>query len=75
MDIIRLLEAYTPWNPQEAQDRLEMLRRLRSGEELLTSTDLLRIRRHHYLGETMEIVLWRDGLRLNVTLQLTQSVD
>jgi len=45
------------------------------GEELLTSTDLLRIRRHHYLGETMEIVLWRDGLRLNVTLQLTQSVD
>ena len=45
------------------------------GEELLTSTDLLRVRRHHYLGETMEIVLWRDGLRLNVTLYLNQSVD
>ena len=45
------------------------------GEELLTSTDLLRVRRHHYVGETMEIVLWRDGLRLNVTLQLTQSVE
>jgi len=45
------------------------------GEELLTSTDLLRVRRHHYLGETMEIVLWREGLLLNVTLQLNQSVD
>jgi serine protease Do len=45
------------------------------GEELLTSTDLLRVRRHHYLGETMEIVLWRSGEQLQVTLHLTQSVE
>lgn len=36
MDLIQQLEAYTPWNPQETQDRLELLRRLRSGEDLYT---------------------------------------
>ena len=30
------LERYRPWNAQEAQDREELLRRLRSGEELYT---------------------------------------
>ena len=45
------------------------------GEELLTSTDLLRVRRHHYLGETMDIVLWRSGEQLQATLHLTQSVE
>lgn len=34
MDIIAALEAFQPWNEQEARDRAELLRRLRSGEEL-----------------------------------------
>ena len=34
MDIISALEAYRPWNEQEERDREELLRRLRSGEEL-----------------------------------------
>lgn len=34
MDLIAQLRAYRPWNPQEARDRTELLRRLESGEEL-----------------------------------------
>lgn len=34
MDLISALERYIPWNEQEAVDRTELLRRLRSGEEL-----------------------------------------
>ena len=36
MDLLGELEQYRPWNEQEAQDREELLRRLRSGEELYT---------------------------------------
>ena len=36
MDLIQQLENYIPWNQQEAQDQLELLRRLRSGEDLFT---------------------------------------
>jgi 8-oxo-dGTP pyrophosphatase MutT (NUDIX family) len=36
MDLLSALEAYRPWNPQEAADRAELLRRLRSGEDLYT---------------------------------------
>ena len=32
--LLEQLEAYLPWNEQEARDRSELLRRLRSGEEL-----------------------------------------
>lgn len=34
MDTIEALERYTPWNEQEARDRAEFLRRLKSGESL-----------------------------------------
>ena len=34
MDLIQGLSAFCPWNEQEAQDRLELLRRLQSGESL-----------------------------------------
>lgn len=34
MDIIEALECYRPWNEQEARDCAELLRRLKSGEEL-----------------------------------------
>ena len=44
------------------------------GEELLTSADLLRVRRQHYLGETMELVVWRNGTQLTMNLYLDQSV-
>ena len=36
MQLLETIERYHPKNEQEAVDRLEMLRRLRSGEELLT---------------------------------------
>jgi len=45
------------------------------GEPLLTSADLLRVRRQHYLGETMQLTLWRDGEVLDMTLYLNQSVE
>ena len=36
MNILKELEQYRPWNEQEAGDRAEFLRRLRTGEELHT---------------------------------------
>ena len=45
------------------------------GEELLTSEDLLRVRRQHYLGEQMDLTLWRNGEELHVTLQLEEAAD
>jgi len=36
MELLRKIEQYCPWNRQEAQDREELLRRLRRGEELFT---------------------------------------
>lgn len=35
-NFINQLENYSPWNEQEIQDKIEILRRLRSGEELYT---------------------------------------
>ena len=35
MELIRAIEAYIPWNDQEARDKEETLRRLKSGEALL----------------------------------------
>lgn len=40
MEIIAALTAYQPWNEQEARDRAELLRRLRSGEELYSRENL-----------------------------------
>ena len=40
------------------------------GEELRTSRDLLRVRRHSYLGDQLPVTLWRDGALLEVTLDL-----
>lgn len=36
MTLLEELEGYRPWNEQEARDREELLRRLRSGEDLYT---------------------------------------
>lgn len=36
MNFYSKLSAYRPWNPQEAQDRSELLRRLEQGEELFS---------------------------------------
>ena len=36
MTLLEELEGYLPWNEQEARDREELLRRLRSGEDLYT---------------------------------------
>ena len=45
------------------------------GQQLRTSTDLLRVRRQHYLGEEMFLTLWRDGEQIDVTLQLEEAAD
>jgi len=45
------------------------------GEPLLTSQDLLRIRRQHYLGDEMPVTLWRDGEVLEVTMVLTDALE
>ena len=40
MELIRQIEAYVPFNEQEARDREELLRRLKSGEELFERSNL-----------------------------------
>lgn len=45
------------------------------GEPLMTSQDLLRIRRQHYLGDDMPVTLWRDGEVLEVTMVLTDALE
>ena len=42
-------------------------------EELRTSRDLLRVRRHSYLGDQLPVTLWRDGALLEVTLDLREG--
>ena len=46
-----------------------------NGEPLETSQDLLRIRRSLYVGDELDLLLWRDGNKIEVTLHLTESVD
>ena len=43
------------------------------GEELTSSRDLLRVRRHSYVGDQLPVVLWRDGERLEVVLELREG--
>ena len=44
-----------------------------AGQSVTTSHDLLKIRRRHYVGEEMTLVIWREGERMELTLQLDQS--
>ena len=44
-----------------------------AGEPLETSQDLLRVRRHCYVGDRLEITLWRDGEVLTVTMELEDA--
>ena len=43
------------------------------GRELESSRDLLRVRNRHYPGEEMTVLLWRNGERLEVTLELAAA--
>ena len=45
------------------------------GQAITTSQELLKIRRRHYLGEEMELVIWREGERMELTLELNESND
>ena len=45
------------------------------GEALTTSQDLLRVRRHCYVGETLDVTLWSGGEILEVTLDLKDAVE
>ena len=42
------------------------------GESITVSSDLLRIRRRFRAGDRLELLLWRDGERISVTLELQQ---
>ena len=44
------------------------------GEELTTSQDLLRVRRHFHVGDSLGMTIWRDGEVLEVTLELKDAV-
>lgn len=46
-----------------------------NGEELRTSQDLLRVRRRCYLGDRLEVTLWRDGEILECTLFLETALE
>ena len=43
------------------------------GEATASSADLLRIRRRFNVGDTMELLLWRNGETLTVTLELNEE--
>ena len=38
------------------------------GMEIITSQDLLRVRRQYYMGDSLPVTLWRNGERIEVTL-------
>ena len=42
------------------------------GESITVSSDLLRIRRRFRAGDRLELLLWRDGERISVILELQQ---
>ena len=45
------------------------------GTETDSSRALLKVRRRYSVGDQLPMTLWRDGERLEVTLELTASVD
>lgn len=45
------------------------------GEQLLSTQDLLRVRRRHYVGDEMQMTLWRDGKMIEVILVLEQVAE
>ena len=46
-----------------------------AGQSVTTSHELLKIRRRCYVGEEMELVIWRKGERMELTLQLEESAE
>ena len=46
-----------------------------AGREVSSSQDLLRIRRQLYVGDQVTMEIWRDGVRMEVTLTLTDPVE
>lgn len=44
------------------------------GNETLTSQTVLRTRRKHYVGDELQLTLWRNGEQFEVTLHLEQAV-
>ena len=45
------------------------------GQETLTSQDVLRIRRQHYVGDKIQVTLWREGEIVETTLDLQQAAE
>ena len=45
------------------------------GQETLSSSDVLKARWKHHVGDEMVLTLWRDGEILTVTLELTDAVE
>ena len=46
-----------------------------AGQPLETSKDLLRVRRQKRLGDELDMILWRDGETVEVTLELKDAVE
>jgi len=45
------------------------------GQEVHTSQDLLRVRQRFYVGDTMDMTIWRDGEIIETTLVLNDAVE
>ena len=56
MDILRAVTAFRPWNEQEDRDRAELLRRLKSGEELFSRENTSA----HLTASAWVVSPWRD---------------
>ena len=45
------------------------------GQETLSSSDVLKVRWKHHVGDQMTLTIWRDGQILDVTLDLTDALE
>ena len=45
------------------------------GDPLQTSQDLLKARRRFYIGDQFPMTIWRDGVQMDVMLNLTQAAE
>ena len=45
------------------------------GQETLSSSDVLKARWKHHVGDQMTLTIWRDGQILDVTLDLTDALE
>ncbi len=70
------IQSVVPGSPSDKAGILAGDFILAIGEEQIeTSEDVLRVRRRYHVGDEMIMTLWRNGLVLDVTLELDQAVE